>query len=137
MRKRQYGGQMEVPADRRRWLRRGRALAAAGVIALLAGCGTANAGERIASGAAFSDPRSAAAVSESAAEEKPARGAAESGDQVLWTEESVPSPGELAASAVPQAEAGGVKEQTEEFLEGVQGLMGHLNDTYHSVHSNP
>ena len=45
--------------------------------------------------------------------------------------------GGSASGGPAQADAGGVKEQTEEFLEGVQGLMGHLNDTYHSVHSNP
>ena len=127
MRTRKNGRQTDVPPACRRSFCGRMALMTVCVLCMLGGCGTSGDAAVISSDAVVSESAASMAVSESISSKTSAKSTAEEEDDPLWKEESLPSPEEWAASAASEAGAGGMKEQTEELMEGVQGLMDRLN----------
>lgn len=114
---------------RRLW--QGMALAAAGAALLLSGCGTEKGGGSVSEDVALPGAVSFAGSlerpePESPASEEPKKSGAED-HEALWSEVSLPTLEEWAASAAERSDPGDAKEQAGEFLEDVQGLMDRLN----------
>ena len=125
-----FGKQAMFSAEKRKAERRRTLALAVGMAVFLSGCGTGNGSsggpeEMSGTSASAVEASNGTAGTESADTSVKAMDNLQEGTEssgTLWTEESVPTISEWAASALAEAEAGDLKEQTEDFLAGVQGL---------------
>ena len=127
--------QLEASADCCRQFCIGAALALCAAV-MLAGCGTQKGGETILSDEVLSRAESLAGDADSSAASMSANPVSEENSAVLWTEESVPAMGEWAASALSKAEDGDAKEQAEDLVENVNGLLDRLNQIREENHAD-